>query len=159
MNTILRIAALLATMALAGNAFAGFVADNGQLRVSGGKLVNAAGQPIQLRGMSSFGLQWAEGGPYMNLSSITWLRDDWKVNSVRAAMYTKEGGYIDNNAVKTKVWEIVDAAIALDIYVVVDWHILSDNDPNMYKTQAKAFFQEVANKYGNKPHLIYEIAN
>src|SRR5690348_7329049 len=146
MNTILRITALVASMVLAGNAFAGFVASNGQLRVSGGKLVNAAGAPVQLRGMSSFGLQWAEGGPYMNQSSITWLRDDWKVNAIRAAMYTKEGGYIDNSSIKTKVYEIVDAAIAADIYVIVDWHILSDNDPNMYKTQAKSFFQDIDRK-------------
>ncbi|GIX21992.1 MAG: hypothetical protein KatS3mg121_0775 [Gammaproteobacteria bacterium] len=137
----------------------GFVSQHGVLSVVGGRLVDQYGQPIQLRGMSSFGLQWADGGPYMNLDSIRWLRDDWKVNAVRAAMYTKEGGYIDNPSVAAKVWEIVDAAIALDLYVVVDWHILSDGDPLLYVEQAKAFFQEVATRYGDTPNLIYEIAN
>lgn len=137
----------------------GFVSRHGRLRVNGGRLVDQSGAPVQLRGMSSFGLQWAEGGPYMNIDSIRWLRDDWHVNVVRAAMYTAEGGYISDPGVAEKVWEIVDAAVALDIYVIVDWHILSDNDPNRYKSQAKTFFTEVATRYGDTPNVLYEIAN
>ncbi|SDL32266.1 cellulase family glycosylhydrolase [Pseudomonas indica] len=133
------------------------VAQNGQLRVSGVNLVNAAGQPIQLAGMSSHGLQWF--GHLMNASSIKWLRDDWKANVVRAAMYTADGGYISNPSVKDKVVEIVDAAIQNDMYVIIDWHILNDNDPNIYKTQAIEFFREMATRYGNRPNVIYEIAN
>jgi endoglucanase len=137
----------------------GFVSRHGRLHVNGGRLVDQSGVPVQLRGMSSFGLQWAEGGPYMNIDSIRWLRDDWHVNAVRAAMYTAEGGYISDPGVADKVWEIVDAAIALDIYVIVDWHILSDNDPNLHKSQAKTFFVEVATRYGDTPNVLYEIAN
>ncbi|MDI5789028.1 hypothetical protein PO124_13205 [Bacillus licheniformis] len=33
---------------------------------------------------------------------VKWLRDDWGINVFRAAMYTAEGGYIDNPSVKTK---------------------------------------------------------
>jgi aryl-phospho-beta-D-glucosidase BglC (GH1 family) len=133
------------------------VAQNGQLRVSGVNLVNAAGQPIQLAGMSSHGLQWF--AHLMNASSIKWLRDDWKANVVRAAMYTADGGYISNPSVKDKVIEIVDAAIQNDMYVIIDWHTLNDNDPNIYKAQAIEFFREMATRYGNRPNVIYEIAN
>lgn len=107
--------------------------------------------------MSSHGLQWY--GDYMNLSSIRWLRDDWGITVIRAAMYTASEGYISDPSIKFKVFEIVDAAIALDIYVIVDWHILSDGNPQLYKTQAMAFFDEVAQRYGNSPNVIYEIAN
>jgi 4-aminobutyrate aminotransferase-like enzyme len=72
--------------------------------------VNQNGQPIQLRGMSSLGLQWEDAAPWMNINSIRWLRDDWNTNVVRAAMYTEEDGYITNPSVANKVWEIVDAA-------------------------------------------------
>src|SRR5690606_32223319 len=139
----------------AGNS--GFVSTHGQLRTSGNQLVNQHGTAVQLRGMSSHGLQWY--GEYMNLSSIRWLRDDWGINVIRAAMYTASEGYIENPSVKNKVFEIVDAAIALDIYVIVDWHILSDGNPQQYKEEAKAFFNEVAQRYGNTPNVIYEIAN
>jgi endoglucanase len=133
------------------------VEQNGPLHVNGVNLVNQAGQPIQLAGMSSHGLQWY--GHLMNAGSIKWLRDDWKANVVRAAMYTADGGYISNPSVKDKVIETVDAAIQNDMYVIIDWHILNDNDPNIYKTQAIEFFQDMASRYGEKPNVIYEIAN
>jgi endoglucanase len=135
----------------------GFVTAHGQLRTSGNQLVDKNGASVQLRGMSSHGLQWY--GNYMNLSSIRWLRDDWKINVIRAAMYTEEEGYLEDPSVKNKVFEMIDAAIALDIYVIVDWHILYDGNPQTHKAQAKAFFNEVAQRYGNIPNVIYEIAN
>lgn len=136
-----------------------FVAQHGQLSISGGQLVDKNNQPIQLRGMSSHGLQWF--GQYMNRDSIRWLRDDWGITVIRAAMYTDPDadGYIADNSLKNKVFEMVDAAIDLGIYVIVDWHILHDNDPNIYKTEAKAFFDEVSRMYANVPNIIYEIAN
>jgi aryl-phospho-beta-D-glucosidase BglC (GH1 family) len=129
----------------------------GRLRVSGPNLVGENGEVVQLRGMSSHGLQWF--GSYMNEDSIRWFRDDWHASVVRAAMYTASGGYISNPSVKDKVIEIVDAAIELGIYVIIDWHILSDGDPNLYKDEAIAFFQEMATRYGDYPNVIYEIAN
>ncbi len=41
-----------------GSASSDFVATHGQLQVIGNQLCNQYGQPIQLRGMSSHGLQW-----------------------------------------------------------------------------------------------------
>nr|WP_244864963.1 cellulase family glycosylhydrolase [Xylanibacillus composti] len=133
------------------------VSQNGQLQVVNGQLRNAAGQPFQLVGISSHGLQWF--GQYVNEDSMRWLRDDWGINVFRAAMYTAEGGYITNPSVKEKVKEAVEAAIALDLYIVIDWHILQDNNPNQYKEQAKAFFAEMSALYGQYPNVIYEIAN
>ena len=74
-------------------------------------------------------------------------------------MYTSSGGYVDNPSVKYKVQEVIDAAIKLGIYVIIDWHILSDNDPNIHKSQAIEFFREMASLYGEYPNIIYEIAN
>ncbi|HEY9061281.1 MAG TPA: cellulase family glycosylhydrolase [Pseudobacteroides sp.] len=130
----------------------------GQLKVVGSQLCNQSGQPVVLKGMSSHGLQWY--GNFMNTSSIKTLKDSWGATVVRAAMYTAENGYISNPAaMKSKVKEIVQAAIDLGIYVIIDWHILSDGDPNTYKTQAKEFFKEMATTYGSYPNVIYEICN
>src|SRR5690606_18685131 len=126
-------------------------------RTSGNQLVNQHGTAVQLRGMSSHGLQWY--GEYMNLSSIRWLRDDWGINVIRAAMYTASEGYIENPSVKNKVFEIVDAAIALDIYGISGWHILRDRKPEQYKGGEEGFFKGVGQRYGNYPEVIYEIAN
>lgn len=74
-------------------------------------------------------------------------------------MYTSENGYIENRSLKDKVIEIVDTAIKLDMYVIIDWHILKDNDPMIYKEEAKSFFNEISSKYKNYPNVIYEICN
>lgn len=74
-------------------------------------------------------------------------------------MYTADGGYIDNPSVKNKVKEAVEAAKELGIYVIIDWHILNDGNPNQNKEKAKEFFKEMSSLYGNTPNVIYEIAN
>ncbi|OKP95466.1 cellulase family glycosylhydrolase [Paenibacillus sp. P46E] len=133
------------------------VAQNGQLRVSGNQLVNQAGEAIQLKGMSSHGVQWF--GQYVNYDSMKWMRDNWGITIFRVAMYTQDGGYINDPSQKNKVKEAVQAAIDLGIYVIIDWHVLGEKDPNIYKQQAKGFFTEMANLYKDYPNVIYEIAN
>nr|AGW99979.1 endo-beta-1,4-glucanase [Bacillus licheniformis] len=133
------------------------VAKNGQLSIKGTQLVNRDGKAVQLKGISSHGLQWY--GEYVNKDSLKWLRDDWGITVFRAAMYTADGGYIDNPSVKGKVKEAVEAAKELGIYVIIDWHILNDGNPNQNKEKAKEFFKEMSSLYGNTPNVIYEIAN
>ncbi|UTR16833.1 cellulase family glycosylhydrolase [Salipaludibacillus sp. LMS25] len=133
------------------------VEEHGQLSISNGELVNERGEQVQLKGMSSHGLQWY--GQFVNYESMKWLRDDWGITVFRAAMYTSSGGYIEDPSVKEKVKEAIEAAIDLGIYVIIDWHILSDNDPNIHKEEAKDFFDEMSELYGDYPNVIYEIAN
>ncbi|KNY30231.1 cellulase family glycosylhydrolase [Pseudobacteroides cellulosolvens] len=149
--------ALIAAIPMRVSAGGDVVSGNGRLKVVGTQLCNEAGQPIQLKGVSSAGLQYY--GEYMNINSIKWLRDDWGITVIRAAMYTAEKGYITNTSYKEKVKEIVNAATELGIYVIIDWHILSDGDPNMYKTQAKEFFAEMSSLYKDHKNVIYEICN
>jgi endoglucanase len=136
-----------------------FVEQNGYLKVIGNQLCNQDSQPIQLRGMSSFGLQWKSGSKYINDDCLKYLCDNWHINVIRLAMYTREGGYIDDPAVAKTVKKGVDIAIKLGIYVIIDWHILSDNDPNMHKAEAVKFFKQMATLYQKYPNVIYEICN
>ena len=60
--------------------------------------------------------------------------------------------YSDRNAgykesMHEKVSEGVEYAKKLGMYVIIDWHILNDNNPNQNKESAKKFFTEMANKY------------
>ncbi|MFK4439225.1 cellulase family glycosylhydrolase [Paenibacillus sp. RC21] len=129
----------------------------GQLSVKNGKLVDKTGKPVQLKGISSHGVQWF--GDLVNEDSMKWLRDDWGISVFRVALYTEEDGYIANPSLKNKVKEAIEAAQKLGLYVIIDWHILSDGDPNIHKNEAKAFFNEFATQYGNLPNVIYELAN
>lgn len=135
----------------------GAVAKHGRLAVRDGRIVGQDGKQVQLKGLSSHGLQWY--GHFANYDSMKWLRDNLNINVFRAAMYTDEGGYLTNRSVKAKVKEIVDAAKELGLYVVIDWHILKDRDPMWHKNEAKEFFVEMATLYKDLPNVIYEIAN
>ncbi|MEP6845105.1 MAG: glycoside hydrolase family 5 protein [Panacibacter sp.] len=127
----------------------------GALKVAGNRIVGANDSPVQLRGMSFFWSQWM--GKYYNQECVKWLKGDWHCNIVRAAMAVEEGGYLTNpDAEKQKVFALVDAAIEEGIYVIIDWH---DHHATDHLEQSKAFFAEMAQKYGNKPNVIYEPFN
>lgn len=133
------------------------VSYNGNLKITNNNLVNQYDEKIQLKGVSTHGIQWY--GEFANEQNIKVLRDEWNSNLIRIAMYTNENGYIQNRNLKEKVKEIVNIAIKLDMYVIIDWHILSDGNPNTYKEEAKEFFEEMSLLYKNTPNVIFEICN
>ncbi|GIF19585.1 endoglucanase [Actinoplanes tereljensis] len=131
---------------------------NGQLSVCGVQLCNEAGTAIQLRGMSSHGLQFFPN--CVNAGSLSALRNDWKADFIRLSMYVQEGGLeTDPTGFTNKVNGLVDQATELGLYVVVDFHILTPGDPNVNLGLAKTFFQNVTAKHADNNNVIYEIAN
>ena len=135
----------------------GVVHRYGRLHVKNGQLCDHSGNPVQLRGMSSHDLKQF---PFTR-NTVSNLVNGWHVSVVRSAMYTDSYGssYIRDPQVKQTVKLIVDEAIRNDVYVIVDWHVLEDGNPNRYKAQAKKFFQEMAETYRGSPNVIYEICN
>ncbi|WPX09365.1 cellulase family glycosylhydrolase [Anaerocellum danielii] len=121
-------------------------------------LADQKGEIIQLRGMSTHGLQWY--GDIINKNAFEALSKDWECNVVRLAMYVGEGGYASNPSIMQKVIEGIKLAIENDMYVIVDWHVLNPGDPNaeIYKG-AKDFFKEIAMMFPNDYHIIYELCN
>ena len=137
----------------------GGVSENGWLQVIGTQLCNEAGEPVVLRGMSSHGMQWF--GEFANREAIAYTAD-CGANVFRVAMYIGEGGYLsDKEKIKARVFDAVDAAIAEDIYVILDWHILGGDtaDPMHDADEAAAFFAEAAQRYRDTPNVIFELCN
>ncbi|PZF95485.1 cellulase family glycosylhydrolase [Micromonospora endophytica] len=134
------------------------VAVHGQLSVCGLQLCNEAGEAIQLRGMSSHGLQFFPD--CVNTDSLVALRDDWQADVIRLSMYAQEGGLeTDPEGFTAKVNGLVDDATALGLYVIVDFHVLTPGDPNFNLDLAKTFFEDVTSTHAAKNNVIYEIAN
>ena len=133
----------------------------GALHVEGTHLVDDTGNYVQLRGVSTHGLAWYP--QYVNIDAFKTLRDDWNVNVIRLAMYTAEyGGYCsggDRQALKELIDKGVKYTSELGMYVIIDWHILSDYNPNQNKDEAVSFFSEMAEKYSGYNNVIYEICN
>ena len=135
-------------------------ATHGKLSVSGTNLVDKNGSKFQLKGVSTHGLQWFP--QYVNENTFKTLRDNWGANVVRLAMYTGEGGYCsggNKTNIENTISTGVDAATKLGMYVIIDWHILSDGNPNTYINDAKTFFGKISKKYAKNGNVIYEICN
>lgn len=135
----------------------------GALHVEGTHLAAEDGTLVQLRGISTHGLSWFPG--YVNEKMIAQAKQEWGCNVFRLAMYTADyNGYCVSDANQKKTLKnLIDtgvkAAVEQDMYVIIDWHILNDNNPNTYKDEAKKFFEEMAKKYKDVPNVIYEICN
>lgn len=126
----------------------------GQLSVKDNQLVDKNGDAAILRGIS-YG--WHNWWPrFYNAHTVKIFKEDWNANLVRAAMGVEpDGGYLNKPDWSVeKIKAVVDAAIAEDIYVIIDWH-----SHNIKQEEAISFFTEMAQRYGDKPNIIYEIFN
>lgn len=141
--------------------------ENGKLSVNGRDLVNQYGQKFQLYGLSTHGIQWF--GRYANLNTIASIQEGFTNNIIRFAMYTAEDGYCDGSASRKKqmledLYEGIDAATKLGLYVIVDWHMVgaesvADKNPLTYLNESKEFFSMVSEKYKYQNNILYEIMN
>lgn len=132
------------------------VSIHGKLSVKGKNIVDKNGNTFIIQGVSTHGIAWYP--QYVNLETFKTLRDEFNANTVRIAIYSDiNSGY--TTKLHEKVSEGVDYATKLGMYVIIDWHILSDNNPNQNKNNAIKFFTEMTNKYKNYENVIYEICN
>ncbi|MEY8413310.1 cellulase family glycosylhydrolase [Lachnospiraceae bacterium 62-26] len=134
---------------------------NGRLSVRGTQLVDEKGEAVQLKGISTHGLAWFP--QYVNEELFGELRKEWNASLIRLAMYTAESGGYCTDGNKEELKELirrgVEYAARQDMYVIVDWHILSDNDPNLHKAEALAFFDEMTKEFAGCDNVLYEICN
>ena len=141
-----------------------YAVGRGKLGMAGIQLVDQFGKKIQLRGISSHGLQNAPD--CVTKESIEYLVVNWGINVYRAVIYVDEwrNGYTVNAPFFDDVVQnIVQWCKELGIYVIIDWHIIGN--PNDYLDEYGAttglavdFFDEYAQLYKDEYHVLYEIA-
>ena len=133
----------------------GSVKRHGRLFAVGNRIVGDHGMPVSLAGNSFFWSQWQ--GQFFNADVVKWLKFDWKSAIIRVPMGIEGKGYLEHpEAEQARVCALVDAAIAADMYVIIDWH---DHHANLHTVEAVKFFQEMARKYRLSPNVLYEIFN
>jgi endoglucanase len=149
-------------------AFAGPVSYYGELKASGKYIVGSktGNTPVQVRGVS---LGWSnttwESARFFNAATVNAMVDEWKAEVIRVPYgYNEYGGASpsargsDPAGNMSKVKTAIDAAIAKDVYVIIDWHSHSAENATE-TTAATAFFSEMAQTYGSNDHVIFEIYN
>jgi len=152
---------------------AGIASYHGMLKACGSQICGEkSGKTVQVKGPSFF---WSSPAPnwfgpeFFKTEAVNALVDSWNASLVRAPLGLEPGrneegtandwGYEkkpDENWLPVK--EVTDAAIAKDIYVIVDWHSHFAHEETEL---AKDFFTnpEFAGQYGNNPNVIFEIYN
>lgn len=129
---------------------------HGRLQIHQGRLCGADGRPVQLRGMSTAGLQWYS--EVVNDKAFTALAQDWQANLVRLTMYVGEGGYAAHPELIEHLERGIDLAIAHGLYAIVNWAVHIPGNPNdATYSGAHDFFDRISRKYGAYPNLLYEI--
>jgi endoglucanase len=133
------------------------VAVHGQLRVEGGNLVDQTGARVQLKGVSTMWLNW-EQSYASSKDGLRWLRDNWGLSVIRAAMGVEPtGAYLTNpTGMANNVRTVVRNAIELGVYVIIDWH---DHTAQAHVQQASVYFAAAAEEFGAYPNVLYETYN
>ncbi len=134
------------------------VERHGQLSVSGTNLVDQDGEAVQLKGVSSMWLNWEHDGYAEDPTALRWLRNNWKLSVIRAAMGVEpEGAYLsDPEHATSQVHTIVQNAIDAGVYVIIDFHA---HDAHLLEAEAVEFFSKMAETYADSPNVMYEPFN
>lgn len=127
----------------------------GQLSVKGVNIVNEKGRKVQLKGVSTHGIAWFP--QYVNKSCFKSFRK-MGANTIRIALYSNPADGFTTDLYR-KVEAGVDYATGLGMYVILDWHVLSEGNPKIYQKQAMKFFTRMAKKYAGHKNVLYEICN
>ena len=157
----------------------------GVLQIVNGQLCDERGKPVQLKGMSTFGIQWTDGNWVLTDEAFDVLAYDWECDVIRIAMYITESGYRDSPGVNLQRLETgIELATQRGMYVLIDWHVLNPGNPkhenyllaglrdssmpveflalrdaNPEWTGPQVFFAYIAQKYGDQGNVLYETAN
>lgn len=158
-----------------GRIYADYVDTQGKLIKSGQNIVSSVtGDTVELRGVGTHELLL-----YQNLHTRACFRNlkEHGVNMIRITVYLQDianptstdnkayfYGYISHpDETKAEIEKIIEHCIALNMYVLLDWHVYPWKMPSgvspFYQTEAEAFFTYFCQKYSDCPNMLYEITN
>src|SRR5262245_46993046 len=70
---------------------------HGHLKVADGQLKDESGEAVQLKGVSSMWLNWEQDGYAESAKALRWMRNNWKLSVIRAAMGVEpDGAYLSD---------------------------------------------------------------
>lgn len=130
---------------LAGAFERNFATYNGQLHIEGTKLMNEHNEQIRLKGVTLGDLRYSE--------QVIKKLKEWGTNVIKVGI-----SYDSDDESCQNVYSLMDQIINQDMYVIITFW--SGNDLNEEITEiAKNRFEEISQRYGTIPNVIYEIAN
>ena len=127
------------------------------------KLTSAkTGESVQLKGICVWNI--IEGSQDSTLCGLRTMRR-YGANIVRVVCMPttlSERGYLEKSSkdyYNRVLKQIIYDCISLDMYVLLDWHILHQGNPLTFVTEAGEFFEEFSTEFYRCPNILYEICN
>ncbi len=133
-----------------------------ELKVSGNKLVNSAGQTVWLQGVNVVRLGWSPNGEGTTLWAVHCAIDDWHANIIRLPVMDtlwfgqgKNGSPAnDPEAYRKLVDDAVKLASVRGAYILLDLHRYLTPDASCV-----AFWKDAAARYKNNPAVLFDLMN
>ncbi len=141
-----------------------YVKEWGRLKLVGNQLSSESGQAIQLKGWSTFSINYNEVVNCLTQDGFKAMKA-WGANIVRLAIYPKNSNGSYSQGTDAKIKQYIDWANGLGMYVLVDWHVLEgDGDsgnPATFQNEAKGMFQRICSYVSSQKYknVLYEICN
>ncbi len=146
------------------------------LHVEGNQILDPTGTPVVLRGVSLIDLgvtEAEEGGVITMINRLTNANDDqgsspgWYPTVLRLPIYPSdskagvsspyqyENG--DDRYYETVLRPVVDHCRKRGVYAIIDWHDIDDTSARRESTAA--FWRDIAPRFANDSHVIFELFN
>ncbi len=142
------------------------------LRVSGTRLVDSRGAPVQLRGVNCASLEWSEDGDGHIARSVAVAVGDWHANLIRLplsqdrwfgrAPAQKDGGA----AYRDLVRRLVDFCSAHGAYIILELHWSDAGEwgrnigqHNLPDQNSVTFWTSLAAAHANNPAVLFDLYN
>ena len=128
-----------------------------ELKVSGNRLVNPAGQEVWLQGLNVPSLEWSVGGEQVHKSVLVGI-DEWKANVIRIPVKEQywfgESQPDGGKSYRDTVDQMITLAANRGAYVVLDLH--------RYRAPTAkfvTFWKDAAARYKNHPAVLFDLLN
>lgn len=131
------------------------VSYHGEMVAQGNQLVGSkTGEVVRVTGMSFFWSNWSQ--KYYTADYVDYLVDEYGCEVVRCSYGIQDDGVPYDRSCEPLIENVIDRAIERGVYVIVDWHSHgAHNNPN----EAVAYFEGLAQKYGEYDNIIFEVYN
>lgn len=127
----------------------------GEMKTSGNRIHGSkTNQPMMVKGSSFFWSNWSQ--KFYNAATVNRMVDEFQVEIVRASYGIDSSGNPYDPSDEARVGDLVNAAVARGVYVIIDWHA---HEAHLNVNAAKSFFSRMAQQYGSYDNVIFEIYN
>ncbi len=125
------------------------------LHTTGLNILNSENKPVVLRGINLISTNWGDKYKTWNPEAISVASRDWHANVVRTRLYQHEFEASPANFFLTLEEQIIGPARKNGMYVIL--HPWFTDNKSLPDKHGMAMWLAVAKRYGNDPHIIFDL--